>query len=114
MDALIAFIQQIELSSVAEINSDFLAFLKDCTSNTTAFKSVLGKLLTLATVYGEKLDDCVITEKKKMRKDFGVQAIFQRILIPGNLYSATHPVSKSEFAGKTNFIGGKANNIVSR
>ena len=71
-EALNAFVKQLELSSVAEINQDCLSFLKDCTSNTMTFKNLYGNLLALATVYGEKLDDCVIADKKKMRKDFGV------------------------------------------
>jgi len=75
LDALVAFVQQMELSTVSEINQDCLAFLKDCTSNVATYKSLLGNLLTLATVYGEKLDDSVIADKKKMRKDFGVQRI---------------------------------------
>jgi len=75
LDALVAFVQQMELSTVAEINQDCLAFLKDCTSNVATYKSLLGNVLTLATVYGEKLDDSVIADKKKMRKDFGVQSI---------------------------------------
>jgi len=72
LEALIAFVQRIELASVAEIHQDCLAFLKDCVSNVTTFKNMYGNLLTLATVYGEKLDDSVILDKKKMRKDFGV------------------------------------------
>ena len=36
---------------------------------------MLGALLKLSTVYGEKLDDTVIVDKKKMRKDFGVVSI---------------------------------------
>jgi hypothetical protein len=66
-------VKQLELSSVAEINQDCLVFLKDCISNTTTFKTLYANLLAVATVYGEKLDDCVIADKKKMRKDFGVQ-----------------------------------------
>ena len=72
LDALIVFIQQIELSSVSEINSDCLTFLKECISNITTYRNLIGNILTLATVYGEKLDDSVIADKKKMRKDFGV------------------------------------------
>jgi len=67
-----SFIRQIELSSIPEINQDCLAFLKDCTSNNSSFKSLFGDLLSFATIYGEKLDDSVIADKKKMRKDFGV------------------------------------------
>jgi hypothetical protein len=36
---------------------------------------MLGALLKLSTVYGEKLDDTVIVDKKKMRRDFGVVSI---------------------------------------
>jgi hypothetical protein len=36
---------------------------------------MLGTLLKLSTVYGEKLDDTVIADKKKMRRDFGVVSI---------------------------------------
>ena len=75
LDALVAFVQQMELSTVSEINQDCLAFLKDCISNVGTYKSLLGNVLTLATVYGEKLDDSVIADKKKMRKDFGVQSV---------------------------------------
>src|SRR5277367_3018796 len=75
-EALSAFVKQLELSSVAEINQECLAFLKDCISNTTTYKNLYGNLLATATVYGEKLDDCVISDKKKMRKDFGVQCLF--------------------------------------
>jgi len=71
LDALIAFTQQIELSGVSEINQDCLAFIKECLSN-PAFKSLHLSVLTFASVYGEKLDDSVIADKKKMRKDFGV------------------------------------------
>ena len=73
MEALIAFTHQLELSSVSEINTDCLAFVKECLSNTTTFKSYLLSVLTFATVYGEKLDDSVIADKRKMRKDFGVK-----------------------------------------
>ena len=74
LDALIAFIQQIELSSVAEINADCLSLLKDCVSNVPIFKNLYLSLLKFATAYGEKLDDSVIADKKKMRRDFGVNA----------------------------------------
>jgi hypothetical protein len=72
IEALTAFIEQIELSSVADINQDCLSLLKDCTSNVSTFKNQYANLLRLATVYGEKLDDSVIADKKKMRRDFGV------------------------------------------
>jgi hypothetical protein len=75
LEALTAFIQQIELSSVPEINQECLGFLKDCTSNVSAFKNLYGNILAFATSYGEKLDDSVIVDKKKMRKDFGVRCI---------------------------------------
>jgi hypothetical protein len=65
------FVSHMELSSIAEINQECLSFLKDCATNTVTFKSLWGNLLTFATVYGEKLDDCVISDKKKMRKEFG-------------------------------------------
>jgi hypothetical protein len=71
-----AFVQVMELSTVAEINQDCLGFLKECASNLTTYKNLLGNILTLATVYGEKLDDSVIVDKKKMRKDFGVLTVF--------------------------------------
>jgi hypothetical protein len=74
LDALIAFIEQIELSSVAEINADCLSLLKDCVSNVPIFKNLYLSLLKFATAYGEKLDDSVIADKKKMRRDFGVNA----------------------------------------
>lgn len=73
LEALTAFIQQIELSSVPEINPECLAFLKECTSNLFAFKNLYSNVLAFATSYGEKLDDSVIVDKKKMRKDFGVR-----------------------------------------
>jgi len=64
--------RQIQLSSIAEINAESLTFLKDCATNVTAFKGMQAIILRLATVYGEKLDDTVIADKRKMRKDFGV------------------------------------------
>lgn len=72
INALVVFIHQIELSSVAEINHDCLNLLKECISNVSAFKNLYADLLKLATIYGEKLDDSVIVDKKKMRRDFGV------------------------------------------
>ena len=75
VDALIPFVRQIELSSIADINQDCLVFLRECISNVAPFKTLIGNILTLATVYGEKLDDSVIADKKKMRKDFGVVKI---------------------------------------
>jgi hypothetical protein len=78
LDALIAFVRQLELSTISEINQDCLSFLKECISNLSTYKNLLGNVLTLATVYGEKLDDSVIADKKKMRKDFGVRCPFFR------------------------------------
>jgi hypothetical protein len=72
ISALFVFIQQIELSSVAEMNHECLSLLKECISSVSAFKNLYADLLKLATVYGEKLDDSVIVDKKKMRRDFGV------------------------------------------
>src|SRR5579859_7549993 len=66
LDGLTAFVQELELSSVEELNSECLAFLKDCVSNPATFKNLYGGILTLATVYGEKLEDSVIADKKKM------------------------------------------------
>lgn len=66
------FTRQIELSSISEIHSEYLSLLKDCISNITTFRNMLGALLRLSTVYGEKLENTVIADKKKMRKDFGV------------------------------------------
>lgn len=71
-EAFIAFLRQIELSSVSEINADCLSFLKDCTTNSAVYKNNYSSILRLATVYGEKLDDSVIADKRKMRKEFGV------------------------------------------
>lgn len=78
LDALVAFVRQLELSTISEINQDCLSFLKECISNVSTYKNLLGNVLTLATVYGEKLDDSVIADKKKMRKDFGVRCLFLR------------------------------------
>jgi hypothetical protein len=78
LDALVAFVRQLELSTISEINQDCLSFLKECISNVSTYKNLLGNVLTLATVYGEKLDDSVIADKKKMRKDFGVGCPFFR------------------------------------
>ena len=71
LDGLIAFVQDIEVSSIEETNADCLAFLKDCISNAATFKNLYSVLLTLATAYGEKLEDSIIADKKKTRKDFG-------------------------------------------
>jgi hypothetical protein len=54
------------------MNHDCLSLLKECISNVPAFKNLYADLLKLATIYGEKLDDSVIVDKKKMRRDFGV------------------------------------------
>ena len=62
------------LSSVSEVNKDCMTFLKDCTSNVATYKNLYGVILKFATVYGEKLDDSVIADKKRMRKDFGVRS----------------------------------------
>lgn len=51
-----------------------MTFLKDCTSNVATYKNLYGVILKFATVYGEKLDDSVIADKKRMRKDFGVRS----------------------------------------
>jgi hypothetical protein len=64
--------RQIQLSSVVEISTEFLGFLKECTTNVAAFKAMYGAILRLGTVYGEKLDDSVIADKRKLRKEFGV------------------------------------------
>lgn len=92
LDGLIAFVQDIELSSVEELNSDCLAFLKDCVSNPATFKNLYGGILTLATVYGEKLEDSVIADKKKMRKDFG--ELYIRLLTL-SLNQGSHPRASS-------------------
>ena len=88
LEALTSFTQEIELSSVAEINHDCLAFIKDCISNVTTFKGLYGSLLKLATYYGEKLDDSVIADKRKMRKDFGVQSSKSGLIL-GTICSST-------------------------
>jgi hypothetical protein len=72
LGALVAFIRQIELSSISEIHTEYMSFLKDSLSNPIHFKNLYGAILRLSTVYGEKLDDTVILDKKKMRRDFGV------------------------------------------
>ena len=92
LDGLIAFVQVIELSSVEEINADCLAFLKDCVSNVATFKNIYGGILTLATVYGEKLEDSIIADKKKMRKDFG--ELYIRLLTL-SLSQNSHPRASS-------------------
>jgi hypothetical protein len=53
-----------------------MSFLKDSLSNPTHFKNLYAIILRLSTVYGEKLDDTVILDKKKMRRDFGVLLVF--------------------------------------
>ena len=88
VDGLIVFVRGIELSSVEETNADCLAFLKDCVSNVATFKNLYGSLLTLATVYGEKLEDSIMADKKKTRKDFG--DLYLRLLTL-SLSQISHP-----------------------
>ena len=52
-----------------------MSFLKDSLSNPIHFKNLYSAILRLSTVYGEKLDDTVILDKKKMRRDFGVPLV---------------------------------------
>ena len=69
-----------------------MAFLKDCVSNVATFKNIYGGLLTLATFYGEKLEDSVIADKKKMRKEFG--ELYIRLLTL-SLSQNSHPRASS-------------------
>jgi len=112
LDSLVAFVRQLELSTISEINQDCLSFLKECISNVSTYKNLLGTVLTLATVYGEKLDDSVIADKKKMRKDFGVLYPSFKLII-GYVHSHSHTSAQPESSWTTEFNGGQKNCVES-
>lgn len=76
LDSMIAFMNQIELSSIVETSQDYLVLMKECVSNSVPFKNLHHSVLLLATIYGEKLENCINNDNKKLQRDFRVMYFY--------------------------------------
>ncbi|KAK6503333.1 hypothetical protein TWF481_008356 [Arthrobotrys musiformis] len=75
---LVDYVKSLENDAMEEIWSDCLLFLSDVLKNPFPHRQTIPLLLHFTAIIGEKADDTIFGEQKKMRKDLG--DVFIRIL----------------------------------
>ncbi|KAF3937048.1 hypothetical protein ABW19_dt0210588 [Dactylella cylindrospora] len=75
---LLEYVKSLEDDAMEEIWSDCLLFLSDVLKNPFPHRQTIPLLLHFTAIIGEKVDNTIFGEQKKMRKDLG--DIFIRIL----------------------------------
>ncbi|EPS45678.1 hypothetical protein H072_330 [Dactylellina haptotyla CBS 200.50] len=75
---LVDYVKSLEDDAMEEIWSDCLLFLSDVLKNPFPHRQTIPLLLHFTAIIGEKVDNTIFGEQKKMRKDLG--DIFIRIL----------------------------------